>query len=124
MDLRTPLARAKGLGEARQGCEKWWAQRVTAVALLPLTVWFVWFLAQLVQLPHADMLAWLGKPVNAVLLLAYLGTAFYHAVLGLTVIVEDYMHLFWLKALSLLALRLFVGLLAAVAVFAVVRIVP
>lgn len=122
MNFRTPLGKARGLGTAKIGVGDWWAQRLTAVALIPLSLWLVWFLDRLLALSRAEMVAWLAEPHNAVLLLAYLGVASYHAMLGLKVIIEDYVHGRWLRTASLLAMQLALALLAVTAVFAVLRI--
>lgn len=122
MNFRTPLGKARGLGAAKIGGGDWWMQRVTAVALIPLSLWFVWFLIRLRQLSHAEMVAWLARPGNTILLLAYLGAAFYHAMLGLKVVIEDYVHAQWLRTASLLVLKLALALLALTAALAVLRI--
>ncbi len=121
MRFQTPLSKARGLGTARLGTAAWWAQRVTAVALLPLSLWLVWFVDRLLAFSHAEMAAWLSRPHNAVLLLAYVGAAGYHAMLGLKVIVEDYVHAVWLKALSLVAIQLVWMLLVLTAAIAMIR---
>ncbi len=122
MNFRTPLGTARGLGTAKMGTADWWMQRVTAVALIPLSLWLVWFLSRLLELSHAEMVAWLARPGNTILLLAYLWAAFYHAMLGLTVVIEDYVHTQWLRTTSLLVLQLALALLALTAAFAGLRI--
>ncbi|XSG84462.1 MAG: succinate dehydrogenase, hydrophobic membrane anchor protein [Methylohalobius sp. ZOD2] len=122
MSFRTPLGRARGLSAAGTGTGHWWVQRVTAVALIPLTLWFVWFLSRFLVLSHGEMVQWLARPAHAVLLLAYLGAAFYHALLGLQVVIEDYVHAPWLRTGSLLALKLVLIVLGLTAVFAALRI--
>ncbi|MFN3920007.1 MAG: succinate dehydrogenase, hydrophobic membrane anchor protein [Methylohalobius sp.] len=122
MNFRTPLGKARGLGTAKMGAGDWWAQRVTAVALIPLSLWSVWFLSRLLELSHAEMLTWLTRPSNAILLLAYLGAGFYHAMLGLKVVIEDYVHSQWLQTASLLVVQLALALLALTAAFAVLRL--
>jgi succinate dehydrogenase membrane anchor subunit len=90
--MRSPLGRAVGLGSAKQGVEHWVAQRVTAVALVPLVLWFV---AAVIQLTGADFDAmedWVGRPLPTIGLILLLIATFYHAALGLQVITEDYVH--------------------------------
>jgi succinate dehydrogenase / fumarate reductase, membrane anchor subunit len=90
--LRSPVARVRGLGSAKEGVHHWWMQRVTAIALIPLSVWFV---ASVVCLAGADQAAitqWLGAPFTLGALSLTLIAAFYHAVLGLQVVIEDYIH--------------------------------
>lgn len=85
-------ARARGLGSARRGTGAWRAERVTAVALVPLTLWFVASLVALGGADRATFLAWLGRPLPALLVILLLIAAFRHTALGLQVIIEDYMH--------------------------------
>ena len=88
--LRTALGRVSGLGSAKDGTEHWWHQRVSAVALLPLALWFALSVASLVGAEQAQVKAWLASPLVAVLLLLFLAIAFYHLKLGLQVVIEDY----------------------------------
>jgi len=92
MSLRTPLARVRHLGSAKDGTHHWWLQRVTALALLPLTLWFVISVIGLAGADHAAVAAWAGHPLSAALLVLLLVATFYHAVLGLQVVIEDYVH--------------------------------
>ena len=90
--LRSPISRARGLGSAKEGVGHWWAQRMTALALIPLSIWFV---ASVVCLAGADQAAisqWLGAPFTMGALSLTLIAAFYHAALGLQVVIEDYIH--------------------------------
>jgi succinate dehydrogenase / fumarate reductase membrane anchor subunit len=76
--LRTPLGRVRGLGSARGGTHHWWMQRVTSVALLPLTIWFVFAMVGLAGATYVETLLWIARPLNAVLLLALVGLTFHH----------------------------------------------
>jgi succinate dehydrogenase / fumarate reductase membrane anchor subunit len=90
-DLRSKLARAKGLGSAKSGVGHWWYQRLTAVALIPLSVWFVYSLVTALQEPSpAGVAMWLSSPVHTVAMLLMLIALFFHAKLGLQVVIEDY----------------------------------
>jgi succinate dehydrogenase / fumarate reductase membrane anchor subunit len=120
--LRSPLGRAIGLGSAKEGVEHWWAQRVSAVALIPLGLWFAASLVALAGADRAAVLAWLHAPVQAILAILLLIAVFYHAALGLQVVVEDYVHAEWLKVPSLVAMRLVAFGLAVAGIFAVLRI--
>lgn len=82
----------QNLGSAKEGTHHWWAQRVTAIALIPLSVWFVASLVFMTGASYGEAAAWLGFPFNALLVLLLLVFTFYHAVLGLQVVVEDYVH--------------------------------
>lgn len=92
MDMRTPLARVRGLGSAKEGVQHWWMQRMTAVALVPLVLWFVISLIAHLGAPREELIAWLSSPVAATLMVALLVAVFYHAKLGIQVIIEDYVH--------------------------------
>jgi succinate dehydrogenase / fumarate reductase membrane anchor subunit len=92
MSLRNPLGRAKGLGSAKDGTTHWWHQRLSAIALLLLTPWFVILRVGLVGDDLAIVRATLAQPVTAILMVAYLLSLFWHARLGLQVVIEDYLH--------------------------------
>jgi succinate dehydrogenase / fumarate reductase membrane anchor subunit len=89
-DLRTPLARARGLGSAKDGVGHWWVQRLTAIALIPLVVWFTISLVMMTGSDFATVRAWIGSPVVMVLLILTIGVGLHHAQLGLQVVFEDY----------------------------------
>lgn len=122
MSIQTPLARARGLGSAKDGVGHWWAQRVSALALIPLTLWFVYSLACHAGSSHAELVAWLSSPLVAVPLALYLAAIFYHSQLGLQVVVEDYVHSEWLKLSSLILLQFANIVLAASAIFSILWI--
>ena len=89
-DLRTPLARARGLGTAKDGLHHWWAQRITAVALVPLVVWFAISLVMLSGDDYAAVRAWIGSPLVMVLLILTISVGLHHGQLGMQVVFEDY----------------------------------
>ena len=91
-DLTNPLARAKGLGSAKHGVGHWWAQRVTAIALIPLSLWLMVVVLTAVGAPQVEVIAWLAKPWNAVLVASLVVALFYHLQLGMQVVIEDYVH--------------------------------
>lgn len=120
MDLQTPLAKARGLGSAKAGTGHFWMQRITAVGLLPLSFWMVAFTRQLLTASHAETVLWLATPINITVAIAWVILAFYHALLGLQVVVEDYIHTTWLKILFIGLIKLtffFLALAAIVALF-------
>lgn len=88
--LRSPLGRVRGLGSSRSGTHHWWMQRVSSIALLPLTIWLVFSLAALAGGSFSEAQAWVARPFNTVLLLAFLGVGFHHSAAGWQVILEDY----------------------------------
>jgi len=90
--FRTELARVRGLGAAKEGVHHWWMQRVSAIALVPLALWFVIALVAHVGADYATTRAWLGSPVTFGLMVLLVGATFYHAQLGLQVVIEDYIH--------------------------------
>ncbi|MGE5539570.1 MAG: succinate dehydrogenase, hydrophobic membrane anchor protein [Gemmatimonas sp.] len=122
MSMRTPLGRVRGLGSAKEGVHHWWVQRLTAVALVPLMLWFVASLIQLAGADYAHVTAWVAQPVVAVLLLLLFVSGFYHLSLGLQVVVEDYVHEEPARIVSLVVVRFACWALAAVAVFSVLKI--
>ncbi len=118
MGFRTPLARARGLGSARAGVEHWWAERLTAAVLVPLTFWLVIALVGHAGGGYEAAVAWLSSPVTAVVLGLYLAIGFYHSQLGLQVIVEDYVHARLLRMATLVVLQSLHVALAVASIFA------
>jgi succinate dehydrogenase / fumarate reductase membrane anchor subunit len=122
MSLRSPIGRVLGLGAAKEGVSHWWSQRVTSVALVLLGLWFVASLLRMPTFGHEFVAAWVAMPLNAVLLLLLVGTMIYHSQLGVQVVVEDYVHHHGLKIVTMLLLTFAHVVLAALAIFAVLRI--
>ena len=123
MSRGTPLGRALGLGSAKDGTGHWWTQRVSALALAPLGLWFVFGMARLIGSGGTDYLSvvdWIGSPVNAVALILLIATMCYHSALGVQVVIEDYVH-GWAKVASLILMK-FAHAVAAAGIFAVLRI--
>lgn len=92
MQYRTEVKRVKALGTAKHGFGHWWMQRLTAVAMIPLGIWFVYSLMSMDKLSADSVIMWLHNPVAAILMALWTITVVYHAALGLQVIVEDYVH--------------------------------
>ena len=122
MSIRTPLAHARGLGSARAGTHHWWMQRVTSIALVPLSIYWLCALKHITDTDQMAFTAWLGKPVNGIAAILFIIAAFYHAMLGLQVIIEDYVHGEGCKLASLLLNKLAFFALGAVCIFAVLYI--
>jgi succinate dehydrogenase / fumarate reductase membrane anchor subunit len=122
MSLRTPLGRARGLGSAKEGLNHWWAQRFTAVILVPLLLWFAISVVGLVGAGYDTAAAWVARPLNAVLLLVMLGALFHHAQLGLQVVIEDYVHAEGPKLVTLVLVKVVILLLAVAAALAVLKL--
>ena len=117
--MRSPLGRARGLGSARAGAAHWWAQRITALALVPLTLWFICGMLRLVGASRADVAAWLHSPLTLALMLALLLMTFHHMRIGLSAVVEDYIQQPALRLTTLLTIRattFFLGLACIVSV--------
>jgi succinate dehydrogenase / fumarate reductase membrane anchor subunit len=121
MDMRTPLNRVRGYGSTKDGAGHWWAQRVTGVALIPLTIWFVVSVLSLVGADHAAFKAWAGSYGRAVLMVLFIAALFYHAQLGLQVVIEDYVHRESVKVVSLIAVKFVIYLCAASSLLAVLK---
>lgn len=122
MNLRNPLARAKGLGSAKDGVSHWWHQRLTAMALALLSPWFVVFAVGLIGADQATVQAAIARPMTATLLAAFVLSMLWHARLGLQVVIEDYVH--GAAELALQVLVKFAYALAAIAsLLAIGRIV-
>ena len=119
--LRSDLARARGLGSAKEGVAHWWAQRVTALALIPLTLWFVASIISLVGASHAAVVDWIASPFPALMLVLLIVTAFHHAQLGLQVVIEDYVHREGAKLTLILLVKAAAVMLVLAALFAILR---
>nr|VFJ46089.1 MAG: succinate dehydrogenase / fumarate reductase membrane anchor subunit [Candidatus Kentron sp. FM]VFJ55686.1 MAG: succinate dehydrogenase / fumarate reductase membrane anchor subunit [Candidatus Kentron sp. FM]VFK15640.1 MAG: succinate dehydrogenase / fumarate reductase membrane anchor subunit [Candidatus Kentron sp. FM] len=119
MSLRTPLAQVRGLGSARDGAHHWWMQRMTAVMLIPLFVWFVGTMVAMGTGSHAEVVAFIRSPIAAGALLVLIVAIFYHAALGLQVVIEDYISTEGTQIGAIVIMRFVMSLLAAISVVAV-----
>lgn len=122
MSFRTPLGRVRGLGSAKDGTGHWWMQRLTALALVPITVWFVISVIGMAGASYGEFSAWLANPLVAGLFLILIAATFYHAVLGLQVVVEDYLHNEGVKIATLLVIKAAAVLLGLTAALSVLRL--
>lgn len=119
---RTPLARARGLGAAGHGVGHWISERVSSLALVPLSIWGVLAVLHLARLDYDGAVAWLASPLNAVLMTLLAAISFWHMHAGMRVVIEDYIH-GALNKTALLLLNLFVCVLAgALAVFSILKV--
>jgi succinate dehydrogenase / fumarate reductase, membrane anchor subunit len=121
MNMRTPLKNARGLGSAKAGTEHFWHQRLTALANLPLLVFFVWFIITHLGADRAGVLASMKNPLIAVALLLTLASVFWHMRLGLQVVIEDYVHSHSRKLAALLFNTGFVTVMFAIAAFSILK---
>jgi len=122
-NLTTKLSRVRGLGAAHHGVSHWWLQRVTAIALIPLSLWFVSALVGLLQSSNVVKVAeWLSSPINAIMLALMQVALFWHAKLGLQVVIEDYVKCPVVKYSLLLANNFLCFLLPGIAILAILKL--
>lgn len=121
-NMRDPLATARGLGSAKDGVNHWWMQRITAIALLLLSPWFIYFAVSLIGADHLTVKAAIAKPLNATLLVSFMIAMLWHARLGLQVVVEDYIH-GWQEITLQLFIKFAYAIAAIAAILAIGRIV-
>ncbi len=122
MSLRSPLGRVLGMGSAKDGTGHWWAQRVSSVALIPLTLWFFYSLISLPDLEYPTVKAWLALPISSFLAALSVTVLTHHSYLGTTVVVEDYVHAAGLKVATLMCLRFLYVLFGGASIFAILRV--
>ncbi len=122
MNLRSPRSIAVGLGSAKHGFSHWWWQRVTAVALVPLTLWFVCSVLSLIGGDYDVATAWLSSPLNATLMLVFVLAMLFHAQTGLQVVIEDYVHTKWANLTLLLLVKFAAVIMAVLATISVLKV--
>ena len=120
-DLRTPLSRVKGLGSAKDGTSHFWHQRLTALLMIPLVLWIGFSVAAL-PAEHADLVAWVQQPLVSAGLVLLVISLFYHAQLGLQVVIEDYIASHARRAVVLLVSNLLCLLFGTIGVISVLKI--
>ena len=120
--MRSPLGRAIGLGSAKEGVEHWWAQRITAIALVPLSLWFVSAVIALIGADLETVQNWVSQPLAAILLVLLLIAMFYHLSLGIQVVIEDYVHTELVRLGLVVVVRLLSFGFAVAGIFAVLSI--
>ena len=122
MNLRTPLGRVRGLGSAKTGLHHWWGQRLSALALIPLGLWFVTVTICLLNSDYASAREGLSGPVMATVWVLFLAVLFYHAQLGMQVVLEDYLHCKGMKIGAVILMKLIFIVLGLISIIAVLRI--
>ena len=120
--LRSSLSRARGLGSAKAGAAHWWAQRLTAIALVPLTLWFIFAVIRLQGADQNEVVVWLSSPLSLVLMLALIVATFHHLQLGLQVVIEDYVKSHATKLASILAMKAACIVLALACIVSVLKL--
>lgn len=120
--MRSPLGRARGLGSAKAGAAHWWAQRLTALAMLPLTLWFLCAAVRMIGATRDDVVSWMAGPLPLVLMIALVIATFHHLQLGLQVVVEDYVENHALRVGAVLLVKGFALLLALACIVSALRL--
>jgi succinate dehydrogenase / fumarate reductase membrane anchor subunit len=122
MNSQTPLHKVEGMGPSHSGTGHFWHERVTSVALIPLSLWFFYVMLGLAGTSEVTALQFLAHPVNAILMGAFVCFSLWHAYLGLQVVIDDYIHTAGTKIILMLLIRFSVIAVAATCLFAIVRI--
>jgi succinate dehydrogenase / fumarate reductase membrane anchor subunit len=122
MSLETPLHKVEGLGSAHSGVTHFWRQRITAAALVPLSIWFGVSVLGLIGAHEAATLAFLSQPLNAILMGAFVIIMLYHMALGLQVVIDDYVYVNWQKFSLMLLMRAFAIAVGATCMYFLFRI--
>jgi succinate dehydrogenase / fumarate reductase, membrane anchor subunit len=120
--MRSPLGRARGLGSARAGATHWWVQRLTSLALVPLTLWFLCAMVRMLGATRDDVVSWMAGPLPIVLMLALVIATFHHLQAGLQVVIDDYVHQDWLRVGSILVMKAIALLLALACIVSTLRL--
>lgn len=120
--MKTPIAKVRGLGSAGNGTHHWWMQKLLALALIPLTIWFVASVVQMTNADYRTVMTWMSSPVSATLMLIFMVTGIYHLKLGLQDVIEDYIPNEGLKFTLQIAISFGCILLAVVSVFSILKI--
>lgn len=121
-NYRTPLARVKGLGSAKEGTGHFWSQRLTALAMVPLVLWLAFSIASLPSMDYLAIREWLSQPFNAIVMILFMTAGFYHARLGLQVVIEDYVSSHGLRTGAIIGVTFVAAALGVTGVFSVLRI--
>lgn len=122
MNYRSPLAKVLGHGSAKEGSAHWWWQRLTALALIPLTLWFTYSVARLSGPCMEEVYTWFASPITSTMLIAFVVSLFYHTQLGIQVVLEDYVRHEGLKIFSILAVKAFSAILVILSTISILQV--
>jgi succinate dehydrogenase / fumarate reductase membrane anchor subunit len=122
MDMRSHLARARGVGSTDNGVEHWISERFSAIALVPLSLWFVYSALGFAGADYASFQTWQSQPGNVILMVLFVLAMFQHGQLGLTVVCEDYIHPVWLKNISVAIIKYTALILCVACIYSVLRV--
>ncbi len=122
MNLQAPLAKARGLGSAKSGTHHFWNQRLTAIALVPLSLWIMVSIVKMTAMDYQTVSAWMASPLNAVLVLIFILAMYYHALLGVQVVIEDYIHTEWQKIACIILVKFLIILTGLTSAMAVLKV--
>ena len=120
--MRTPLGKVRGLGAAKSGLSHWWHQRLTAIAMLPLICWMIWLIFSLSGADYQQAVSLISHPVNATIMLLFVGVGFWHAALGLQVVLEDYVGNETVRMIALIMVKMLAILIASLSLFSILKI--
>ncbi len=118
-NLRSPLGRARGLGSAKEGLHHWWMQRLTSVALIPLTIWFVVSVIGLAGTGWEDFMQWMSSPIHATIMILFLAVSFHHAQSGMQVVLEDYVSSHGTRIAAIIAVKFICTALAVLSIISI-----
>jgi len=122
MNLQAPLAKVRGLGSAKDGTHHFWNQRLSAIALVPLCLWIMVSIVRMTVMDYQTVTAWMALPLNAVLVLIFILALYYHALLGVQVVIEDYIHTEWQKIACIILVKFLIILTGLTSVLAVLKV--
>jgi len=122
MDMRTPLKKVRGLGSGHEGTDHFWQQRLTAIALIPLLIYFIWLIISLNGASHGEVVDSLSSPITAIVLLLAMVTGLVHMKLGMQTVIEDYIHSEGFKFALLVANTFFTYVIGAISVFSILKL--
>ena len=121
--MASPLKIAKGLGSAKTGLHHWWLQRLTAIALIPLTIWFVTIIAFINEADYQQSIDLISQPLNGTLLILFIIASFWHSQLGMQVVIEDYVSQKFMRVTLLIIMKyffIFIGILSIISILKII----